>query len=132
MNKVFLVSAGVCLLFGYLAYQEHVNYDPTAEARARREIEWNIVQSIAAEAMEEQRRCLARDPSEWCNRDLTYRDHLRAAQAASKKTEGVYNIADHKTDRNAFALISVIAGWIALSRLRGKADRNGTSHDSHG
>jgi hypothetical protein len=121
MNKLFLISAGVSVVFGFLAYNEHINYDPAAEARARRVVEQNIVRSVASEAMDEQRRCLANNPSEWCNRDMSYRDHLRAAQAASRKTEGVYNVVDHRTDRNAYALISLIAGLIALSQLRRKA-----------
>ena len=117
MNRTFFISAAICALASYGAYSEHIGYDAEAEARERRAIEQNLVRSVATEAMREQAACLARDPADWCNRDLAFREHLRGAQAAANKAD-YYVLVNHRTERNVFILVALISGWIAFGQAR--------------
>ena len=117
-NRTLLISAAICISASYGAYSEHMAYDPVKEAREDHIVRERISRSVAANAMEEQRRCLENDPSDWCDRDITYRDNLRLARSIDKKYGDAYNIVDHTRNRNFYALVAVISGWVVFSQLR--------------
>ena len=118
ITRTFLISAAICIAASYGVYSEQLSYDPAAEAREERIVRERIARSVAEAAMEEQRRCFANDPADWCNRDLTYQDHLRSARSIDKRYGGAYNVADHTKTRNLYILIAALSGWVAISQLR--------------
>jgi hypothetical protein len=119
LNRTFFVSIAVCVAASYGAYAEHRASNPAARASEERVIHENIARSVAADAIERQHACLANDPTDWCNRDLSYRDHLRSARSLAAEHGRVYNMATGAKGTGLFVLIAAIAGWIAIVQLRG-------------
>jgi cation transport regulator ChaB len=113
MNKVFLISATICIAAVYGAYSEHMKDDPREQAIKDRVSSENIAHDVAIEAMKEQYRCLAEDPSNFCNRDLSYQDHLKGSRELAKKYDLSGGISDHAKNRNLLILIAFLFGWIA-------------------
>jgi hypothetical protein len=80
-----------------------------------------MANSIASEAMEEQRKCLAKDPSEWCNRDLRYEDHYRGAYSrlVSKHKFEYADGTTNRQNRNQWLLILFVAFTVLTFQVRG-------------
>ena len=128
-NRTLLISLAICVAASYGAYSEHIKLDPTTAALERRAYSERMAHSIAEQAMEEQRRCIALNPADWCNRDLTYQHHLRAARALEQKLGRGFDTTDRTTDRNFYALVAAISGWVAFSQIR-RAGRGNSGENS--
>jgi hypothetical protein len=98
------------------AYWEHVNYDPQEESAKNRQVTENLNRSPAAEAMEEQRKCLEENPMDWCNRDMSYADHLRSAKSTSERYN--YGDIDDTKTRNLYIFIALISGFFLYSSVK--------------
>lgn len=118
------IASAICIAATYGAYTEHREIDPVADAKSQAATLESMARSAADSAMKEQFRCLSEDPHSWCNRDMTYEDHLRGARAIAKEVGSAYNLGDgHWRSRNGYGLFALISGLIALAHVRGLIQR---------
>lgn len=129
-NRTLLISAAICAAASFGAYSEHIKLDPATVEMERRAYSERLAHSVAEEAMEAQRLCIAVNPKDWCNRDMTYEHHLRAARAIERDVGRAFNTSGRATDRNFFALVAAISGWVAFSQIRRMG--SGNSGDNAG
>jgi len=117
-TRTFFISTAILVAASYGAYLEQIAYDPIAEAKEEHMAHEQIARAVASEAMEEQQKCLTDNPGDFCNRDMTYKDHLATARVIDKKIGNAYQLADHTKTRNIYILIAAVAGWVSYSNLR--------------
>ena len=118
------IASVICTAATYAAYTEHTKIDLVAERQSQAATLESIARSAADSAMKEQFRCLSEDPHSWCNRDLTYEDHLRGAREIAKEVGSAYDLGDgHWHSRNGYGFFALISGLIALAHVRGLIQR---------
>ena len=104
----------------FFAYQEHMNNNPVDSTQAKIESNENLAHSIAAEAMEEQQQCLDETPEDWCNRDITYADHLRVAKYVLREELGGQSSFRGNETRNLCIFFALISGAFIFYYIKEK------------
>ena len=134
MKSTIVIAVIALLGFSYVAYLEHVSYlvhgDPSkyTQERARR-----ISQAVAS-SLREQRECIEKDPSKWCDRDMS-RERLIAHHSMLYDK---FNFTDGpdgpRQARNRYMLYAFIAGVFLLykSVTKLKDVRNATDDTNQG
>src|SRR5690242_8505506 len=111
------IVAGVAALCAYTNHREFVSdgEDLKLDTKAIRD----DARYAAQVAMDLQRECLAKDPSEWCNRDLNYQDHFRISyREFATKNRHQYGLkSTNRQNRNQWLLILGISISIAAYNL---------------
>ena len=136
MKSTIVIAVIALLGFSYGAWLEHENYlihgDPSKYTKERAR---NINQSVES-SLREQRECIEKDPSDWCNRDMT-RERLIAFHS---EIYDKYNFLDGpdgpgpRRKRNRYMLFAFIAAVFLLYKLVTKLKdvRNATDDTNQG
>lgn len=115
---VALTVAGVSGLCAYTNHREYKAYGENLQLDSRAIA--NDARYAAEVAMRLQYSCLAKDPNDWCNRDLTFKDHYRISyRELATKHKYNYGIeSTNRQNRNQWLLIFAVSALVAAYNLR--------------
>lgn len=125
MKKFPLISAALAIVFLSASYFDYANYNPSNAAREIAESEHLVANAVAEKMANEQRECLAKGSSDWCNQDMSRNDFYEFAKSDLARNKGIYPIEERQSSNWKFYIfMAVIFGAFAISQLLSKDESN--------